>query len=66
MIKLIENKINSHFGFKLDFILLLKIYLIKWMIIQKQIKEKNSRSKINLKNVQIMKHEEILNILSKY
>ena len=66
LINLIKNKINLHFGFKIDYILLLKIYLIKWMIIQKQTKEENTDYKIDLKNIQTTKHEKLLGILSNY
>jgi len=66
MMEQMKNKINLHFGFKLDFILLLRINLMKWMIIQKQINEKNSSNTINSKESQRMKHAEMLEILSKY
>ena len=37
----IKNQINVHFGFKLDYLLLMRVNLLKWMIIQDQIREKS-------------------------
>ena len=39
LILIIKNRINSHFGFQLDYSLLFRINLLKWMIIQDQIEE---------------------------
>ena len=56
----IKNRINSHFGYKLDYILLFKIYLIKWIIREEQLQEKNYPDDINSKNYSISIYQEIL------
>jgi len=62
----IKNKINLHFGFKLDFILLLRVYLMKWLVVQKQIQESMGGEIIEFEKKQPMIHTEILEILSEY
>lgn len=66
IVKYIKNKIDLHFGFKLDFILLLRVNLMKWMIIQEQIRERNSGKTINPKENQSTLHTKMLEILSEY
>ena len=63
IMELLKNQINSCFGFKLDFILLLRINLMKWMIIEKQIDEKNTGKIIK---TQKSMFTEMLEILSEY
>jgi ubiquinone/menaquinone biosynthesis C-methylase UbiE len=59
----LKKEINSHFGFKVDFNLLLQINLIKWMIIQEQISVK---IELDFKPNQNSLHQKMLKILSNY
>jgi len=60
----VKIKINSHFGFNLNFILLLRINLMKQMIIQEQIKEKDVHKTTKLEECQSLFHKQILDVLS--
>ena len=62
----VKFKINSHFGFKLDFILLLRINLMKWMIIQEQIKEKTNTKLTKPEQNQSTFHIKILDAMSEF
>lgn len=63
MIQQIKNKINAHFGFKLNYTLLLRINLMKWMITSKrEILEKNRKQK----EEQASLFTKMLDILSEY
>jgi ubiquinone/menaquinone biosynthesis C-methylase UbiE len=62
-ISYLKSEINSYFGFKVDFILLLQIHLIKWMIIQKQI---GVRMELNSRPDQNSLQQKMLKILSNY
>lgn len=62
MIEQIKNRINLHFGFQVDYILLLQINLMKWMILEEQLQEKNYSNDINSKKHQITIYEEILKL----
>jgi len=65
-IKHIKNKIDLYFGFNLDYILLLRVNLLKWMIIQEQIRERNGGKESNLKEIKSTLHTKMLEILSEY
>ena len=60
----IKNKINTYFGFKLDYSLLFRINLMKWMIIQDQVGEKSSGG--IKKSQQPVIFLKILDILTEY
>jgi len=66
IIEHIKNRINSHFGFKLDYSLLFRVNLLKWMIIQDQIKEKSSSKIKKAKEKQSSVHLKILDLLFEY
>jgi ubiquinone/menaquinone biosynthesis C-methylase UbiE len=57
----IKNQINLHFGFELDYLLLIRVNLLKWMIIQDQIREKDLGERKRLLDSDYLK---ILRILS--
>ena len=64
IMELLKNQINSYFGFKLDYSLLFRINLMKWMIIQDQVGEKSSGGiKKSQQSVIFLK---ILDILTEY
>ena len=62
----IKYRIDSHFGFKLDYSLLFSINLMKWMIIQDQIDEKNSSKVKKPKEKHSRVHSKMLDVLSEY
>jgi|TARA_B110000495_G_scaffold203957_1_gene231232 ubiquinone/menaquinone biosynthesis C-methylase UbiE len=64
ILELIKIKLNSYFGFKFDFLLLLRISFLKWMIIQEQIKEKDVHKTTKLEECQSLFHKQILDVLS--
>ena len=66
IIEHIKNTINSYFGFKLDYSLLFRINLLKWMIIQNQIEEKSSSKIKKAKEKQSSVHLKILDLLFEY
>ena len=66
IIEHIKNRINSHFGFQLDYSLLFRINLLKWMIIQDQIEEKNSSKIKKAKEKQSPVYLKILDLLFEY
>jgi aminoglycoside phosphotransferase (APT) family kinase protein len=59
----IKNKVNRHFGFKLNYMLLMRINLMKWMIIQEQIREKSSGKSQKIDDEENI-HLKILSVLS--
>lgn len=59
----IKNQIDAYFGFELDYILLMRVNLMKWMIIQDQIRERSgdeskmdNQTKIHLRILDILSH----------
>ena len=62
----IKNRIDSHFGFKLDYSLLLSINLMKRMIIEDQIEEKNSSKENKPKKAHSRVQSKMLDVLSEY
>ncbi|QLH10207.1 class I SAM-dependent methyltransferase [Nitrosarchaeum sp. AC2] len=61
----IKNQINLHFGFKLNYTLLMRINLLKWMIIQEQIREKSLGRLEKIDECESI-HLKILNVLSEH